>query len=395
MIKTTKSIFFIGIKGAAMSNLAVIFKKMGKTVSGCDTDEEFITDTILHSYHIPNLVGFSENILPKHVDLVVYSAAHNGKDNPIAIEADEYGVNPPLDKTPKLLLLNPTHIICTNIDFDHPDVYKDITETKETFKTFFDHKRLYLCIDDPQIKSVMGSLDKKQHLTYGFSKEADLQIQNPVVNETQSSFNLIYKGAPLGLFTISLFGEKNISNAAGVILSLLDLGLNSEEIKKAIKNFSSVKRRNELIYHQNDIYLFDDYGHHPAEIAATISAARARFKNRRIILLFQPHTFSRTLSLKADFAVSLATSDYCLVAPIFPSAREKKEKFKVTSYDIEKEANKKGVFHVKACDSKEYILNKLDKYLKKKDIVFTVGAGDIYKLHGDIIKIMNRHAQNT
>ena len=311
------------------------------------------------------------------------------------IEADEYGVNPPLDKTPKLLLLNPTHIICTNIDFDHPDVYKDITETKETFKTFFDHKRLYLCIDDPQIKSVMGSLDKKQHLTYGFSKEADLQIQNPVVNETQSSFNLIYKGAPLGLFTISLFGEKNISNAAGVILSLLDLGLNSEEIKKAIKNFSSVKRRNELIYHQNDIYLFDDYGHHPAEIAATISAARARFKNRRIILLFQPHTFSRTLSLKADFAVSLATSDYCLVAPIFPSAREKKEKFKVTSYDIEKEANKKGVFHVKACDSKEYILNKLDKYLKKKDIVFTVGAGDIYKLHGDIIKIMNRHAQNT
>lgn len=463
MFDKAKNIFIVGIKGAAMSNLAVILKAMGKQVIGCDVAEEFITDVILKKYHILYSVGFDPIFLSKDTDLVIYSAAHTGQENQIVIEAkkrgimtvsqaevlgellthfktsiavsgchgktttssllayalgklgvkpsymigvptfndqsggvydgqdyfvieaDEYGVNPPIDKTPKFLFLHPTHIICTNIDFDHPDVYLNIEETKETFIKFFSNKKLFLCIDDIHIKSIVCALDRTQYQTYGFSQEADLHIQNPVITETQSSFDLVYKGKNLGTFFASLFGEKNILNASGVILSLLDLGFNIQRIKDAIKDLSSVKRRFELVYKKNDTYLFDDYGHHPAEITATIAGAKARFKDRRIIVIFQPHTYSRTLSLKKDFASSLSKSNLCLIAPIFPSARENIKEFHISSFDIEKEA---GNERVKAFSSLTELLVQLKEAVRPRDVIFTIGAGDIYKLKDEIIKII-------
>lgn len=463
MLNKSKNIFIVGIKGAAMSNLAVILKEMGKQVSGCDVAEEFITDVILKKYGIPYSVGFDPVFLSKETDLVIYSAAHTGQENQIVIEAkkkgiktvsqakilgellthfktsiavsgchgktttssllaytlgklgvkpsyiigvptfndqpggmydgqdyfvieaDEYGVNPPVDKTPKLLHLRPTHIICTNIDFDHPDVYQDIEETKKTFLQFFGNKKLFLCVDDFHIKSIMSKLNRAQYHTFGFSSEADLQIQNPVVSETQSSFDLVYKRKNLGMFATSLFGEKNISNAAGVILILLDLGFDVQKIKNAIKDFASVKRRFEFVYKKKETYLFDDYGHHPAEIAATIAAARARFKDRRIVVIFQPHTYSRTLSLKREFAASLSKSDLCLIAPIFPSARENAKEFHVLSSDIEIEA---GNERVKAFSTLTELLVQLKETVRPLDIIFTIGAGDIYKLKDEIIKMI-------
>lgn len=463
MLTRFKNIFIIGIKGAAMSNLAVILKEMGKHVDGCDVAEEFITDSLLKKYHISYSVGFDPIFLSNETDLVIYSAAHTGQENQIVIEAkkrgimtvpqakilgellslfktriavsgchgktttssllayaliklgvkpsymigvptfngqpggmydgrdyfvieaDEYGVNPPADKTPKLLFLHPTHIICTNIDFDHPDVYQDIEETKKTFLQFFGSEKLFLCIDDVHIKSIMGKLDKAQYQTFGFSSGADLQIQNPIFSETQSSFDLVYKGKNLGMFTTSLFGEKNISNAAGVVLTLFDLGFEVQKIKEAIKDFATVKRRFEFVYKKNDTYLFDDYGHHPAEIAATIEAARARFKDRRIVTIFQPHTYSRTLSLKKEFAEILSKSDLCLIAPIFPSAREDVKEFQVSSFDIAKES---GNVRVKAFSSLEELLVQLKESVMPRDIIFTIGAGDIYKLKDEIIKII-------
>jgi len=464
MLEKAKNIFIIGIKGAAMSNLALILKEMGKNVIGTDVEEEFITDELLKQYKIQVLIGFDETVLPSIADLIIYSAGHNGASNPLAqegkkrgipvlsqaeilgellnyfktsiavagchgktttsallanslknlgknpsyligvpffnglpggqldkkdyfvIEADEYGVAPPVDKTPKLLYLHPTHIICTNIDFDHPDVYRDINQIKETFLTFFKDKKLFLCADDPQIQSVLPRLQKAQYETFGFSSKADLQIINPEVEENHSAFSLVYKGTDLGIFSISLFGEKNISNTAGVVLALLNLGFESEDIKKSIRDFSNIKRRFEFVFKDNDTYLFDDYGHHPHEIEATIESVRARFKNRRIVVLFQPHTYSRTQALLKEFAFSLSKADVGLIAPIFPSARENSEAFTVSSFDIEKQALSDNI---KAFTDKKSMLLYLKKIIRKKDIIFTVGAGDIYKLKNDIIKIIS------
>lgn len=469
MLEQSKNIFFLGIKGVAMANLAVILKKMGKQVSGCDLEEEFITDKLLKKNNIERIVGFDE--FPKDVDLIVYSAAHGGTSNPLivravkngvkiisqakllgelmnqfenkiavcgchgktttssllvyalnklkqkpsylvgvpffsgfqggdfqdkkyfVVEADEYGVNPPSDKTPKFHLLNPNHIIATNIDFDHPDVYKDIKETKEAFKRFFNNHyldtivpRLLFCADDKNLMEVVESLPNKKYKTYGESEKADYQIKNIKINEDESTFEI----KNIGKFQISLFGKHNVLNASAVIVQLLELGFKANEINESLKGFTGAERRFEKIYFNNNTYLFDDYAHHPTEIEATIKAAKSRFPKRRIIVIFQPHTYSRTQNLLEEFRKSLSLADIGLILPIFASARENSDQFKVTSYDIV--AGSKKLEYVKSNDQ---LINLLDINLKEGDVVFTMGAGDVYKLKHELIKIINNKSQFT
>ncbi|MBI2049340.1 UDP-N-acetylmuramate--L-alanine ligase [Candidatus Roizmanbacteria bacterium] len=449
MLDQIKSVFFLGIKGVAMANLALILKKMGKNVTGSDTDESQITDK-----------------LPKNVDLVVYSAAHGGINNPqvveakkrgvsvvhqaefqgvlmnqfktkiavcgshgktttaailsycllklgaklgymvgtstfndyfggdylgddyFVIEADEYGVNPPSDKTPKFLFLNPDIILSTNIDFDHPDVYANEQESAEAYIKFIKKaKTAYVCKDDPETKKALtaGSLSAK---TYGQEETSDLVVREIVTNEEGSSFKVSYQRKELGEFKLAVYGEKNVLNAAGITLVLLDLGFDSEKIKEVISGFKGSKRRFELKFEKDGTYLLDDYAHHPKEIEATIQAARSRFAAKRIIIVFQSHTYSRTYTLLDGFAESLSRADLSYVMPIFPSARENPEDFKVSEKDVEKKAKEMGKSNVMAVSTKEEVIQKLKDTLKKGDVVFTMGAGDVYKLADDIINLI-------
>ena len=471
MLEQSKYIFFLGIKGVAMANLAVILKKMGKMVTGCDIEEEFITDKLLRNNKISWTAGFDSDKLPKKTDLIIYSAAHGGTNNPLIIEAkkrkinlisqarllgelmdqfteriavcgchgktttssllvyalnklkqkpsylvgvpfftgyqggdfldkkyfiveaDEYGVNPPTDKTPKFHLLNPNYIIATNIDFDHPDVYKNIEETKKAFVKFFDNKKLIANIDDPSLLRCTclpaGKVDTskpKETVTYGFSEKADYQIINYKMNENETTFEI----KNIGEFKISLFGKHNVSNATAVIVQLLKLGFKANEIKKALIGFTGAKRRFEMVYKKNTNYLLDDYAHHPSEIKATIESAKARFKGRRIIVIFQPHTYSRTNFLLKEFRESLSLSDIGFILPIFASARENKNQFKVDSNDIVQ--GKKNLFYV---ESNNQLINQLDKIIAVGDVIFTMGAGDVYKLKDKLIKMINDKLQMT
>ena len=498
MLNQAKTIFIVGIKGVAMSNLAVILKKMGKDVTGSDVSEEFITAGLLKINKISWQTGFNPKSLPKNTDLVIYSAAHQGINNPqiaeakkkgmkiisqaellgqltkqfkttiavcgchgktttssllsyaliklgvrpsymvgsssfnqylggdfnakdyFVVEADEYGVNPPHDLTPKFHLLNPNYILCTNIDFDHPDVYKNINSVKESFLKFFKkntildsgkfkivNKNLILCADDKNLLDIAKKLPRKSYLTYGYSKDADLQITNSLIENNYSSFELqchpeFISGSDskkkmlnhvqhdrlsLGRFAISLFGEKNISNTAGVALTLLNLGFDPEKIKLAIKGFNGAKRRFEKVYYGNNIYLFDDYAHHPNEIKASISAARSHFPQKRIVIVFQPHTYSRTQTLLKDFSTSLSLADKAFILPIFASARENPKQFNISSKDIEKVQPGNNIM---ATSSKKELFQLLTSHLKPHDIVFTMGAGDVYKLKDDIIDIVRK-----
>jgi len=458
MLRRAKNVFFIGIKGAAMANLAYILKKMGKNVEGADVAEEFITDEILKKNNINVKIGFNEQDLPETTDLIIYSAAHLGINNPLVkigqkrgikiihqaqvlgelmsqyktkiavcgchgktttssllafalsnlkanpgyvvgvpkfnqypgascgkkdyfvIEADEYGVNPPLDKTPKFNFLNPDYIICTNIDFDHPDVYANFGETKSVFLNFFDNKKLILSADDPATIELINRLNKNQYATYGFSSNATLQIKNLKTEADKTGFEMILKGKSLGFFEISLFGEKNVSNAAAVIYLLIKLGFNLEKIRSAIRDFTGAERRFEKIAEINNTFLFDDYAHHPVEITTTINAAREKFKDRRIIIIFQPHTYSRTQALLSEFTKSLSTADYSFILPIFASAREDETKFTVTSANIVSGKN-----NLLAVKNSSELISKLKETIKDGDVIFTMGAGDVYKLKDKII----------
>lgn len=478
MLKQIKNVFIVGIKGVAMANLAVILKKMGKKVSGSDTDEEFITDQLLNENNIPIVTSFSSGHLPAEIDTVIYSASHRGTENPqvkealrrqtdssydgvqvvsqaeiieeimkefktriavcgthgktttasllaytlsrldqhpsylvgtpsfndmpggdfsestyFVLEADEYAINPPMDKTPKLDFYRPNYILATNVDFDHPDVYMSIDDVKDTFLNFFLERKIFACKDNENLMDVITNLPPENVKTFGFHEEADLQIKNIKATEEETKFDLIssdvdgdVSGKQIDMtFEISIFGEKNISNATGVIQLLLTLGFEANEIKKAMKGFAGAKRRFEKRVILNNTYLFDDYAHHPTEIIATIQAARQRFPNRRVIVLFQPHTFSRTQALLSEFSQALLLSDYSFVAPIFPSARENLKNYSISSFDITKNAKS-----MKAFATKKELIQELKTFLQKEDVIFTMGAGDIYMLENDIIEIIKK-----
>lgn len=465
MLEKAKNMFFLGIKGVAMANLAVFFKKSGKNVTGVDSDEEFITDRILKDNDIDYLTGISNSKLPKNIDLFIYSAAHGGVSNHLAIEAkkrgitlmsqadllgemissfenkiavtgchgktttssllayslnklgakpsylvgvpfftdypgvdlqdkkyfvieaDEYGVNPPLDKTPKFFKLDPDYIIATNIDFDHPDVYKDIEETKKAFLKFFSDKKLILRSDNAPLMEVASKLKRSNYTTCGYDESSDYIISNPKIGLDSSTFDLLDGETKknIGTFHISLFGRMNIANAAVAVVMLMKLGFKAKDIATAIRNFTGSERRFETIYRDKNFYLLDDYAHHPSEIATTIKAAKERFKDKRILVIFQPHTFTRTASLLGDFSKSLSLAEKSFILPIFASARENREKFNITSQDIVERAKTKNLF---AFTDSESLLNELKKIVEPGDIVFTMGAGDVYKLKDKIIEIM-------
>lgn len=476
----SKNIFFIGIKGVAQANLALILKKMGFNVCGSDVEEEFITDKVLAKNGISIINSFSGEAIPKHTDILIYSAAHGGSQNPqfkyaksnnikilhqselikeissdfkntVAVsgchgkttttsiisyalrnlhaksahmvgvselgeyaggeyhgkdyfiyEADEYAINPPENKTPKLEYNNANYAVITNIDFDHPDVYSSVNDVKDTFEKFIkkvitnhkeeNEKAVILCGDDKNIIDIASKIHKKNYLLYGFSHHNDIKIEKFETKKDKSIFWITsdYFNIKEYKFEIKIFGEKNISNASGAVAMLLLLGYSPEEIKTAIKNFTGAKRRFEFIFYENGVFLFDDYAHHPEEILSVISAARERFKNKRIIVIFQPHTFSRTKQFKNGFIQSLSKADIAYLMPVFPSAREVKSENQTTSEVLANDAVKQGVKNIKYCNSEKNLIENLSKNLKKEDVVLTVGAGNIYKLSTKILEIAKK-----
>ena len=266
-------------------------------------------------------------------------------------------------------------------------------------KFFKSGQLLFLCADDENLMDVAENLSRRKYITFGYSKQSDIRIEDSEINKKGSFFNLEMesKGSkitnPSGWkqrFRISLFGEKNVTNAAGVIAFLLNQGFPSNEIGRAIVDFTGAKRRFEKIFQKNNIYLFDDYAHHPKEIETTINAAQARFPNQRLIIIFQPHTYSRTQALLNNFAKSLSLADLAYILPIFPSAREDQSKFTVRSVDIVKSISAN---HLIAVSDKQDLINGLNRNLRQGDVVFTMGAGNVYKLSKEIIKLIKLKSQ--
>lgn len=373
--------------------LEEIFSSFKTKIAVCGTHGKTTTASLL-SFLLIQLQQ-SPSYLVGSPQFGKYWGADYQKSDYFVLESDEYGVNPPLDTTSKFHFLNPDYIIATNIDFDHPDIYKDLESVKKAFLQFFKKqsvKKIIACYDDKNLRDVLKYIPKSQIATYGFSKDADLILKNvsilSVDGNPQQYFSVLYQGEDLGQYATSLFGEKNVLNVASALLFSLERGFDRKKVKISLIHFSGAKRRFELVCYIGDILLFDDYAHHPAEIRATVASFRARYPQRRIVLIFQPHTFSRTFILKSEFADSLTQADLAVITDIYASAREKQDQFPVTSPDIVTEAvshNKKNIIY----QSKKNLAYFLEKNIRQGDIICTMGAGDIYALHHDIIEIMN------
>ncbi len=249
--------------------------------------------------------------------------ARLGLGSYLVAEADESDAS--------FLHLQPVMAVVTNIDADHMETYGgDFEKLRQTFIEFLHHLPFYgqavLCIDDPVVENLVPQIAKPV-VTYGFHEQADVRAVNVEQNGLQSRFDVLLPGGrgPLSV-VLNMPGRHNIQNALAAITVALEVGVAEEHMLKALAGFQGIGRRfqlqGEVALGDGVITLVDDYGHHPRELAATLQAARAAWPDRRVVLAFQPHRYSRTHDLLDDFAEVLSAAGTLLVTEVYPAGEE-------------------------------------------------------------------------
>ncbi|MBI2034385.1 MAG: UDP-N-acetylmuramate--L-alanine ligase [Candidatus Levybacteria bacterium] len=309
---------------------------------------------------------------------------HYGKGSYFVAEADEYVTEPTYDKTAKFLWQHPKFIVITNIEYDHPDVYSSIDDVMVAFVKFVRQLPkdgiLVACGDDHQVRNLLKQYSGKT-ITYGFSSNNDYVIKRVNISGHQTFFWLTgLGGADLGEFVLRVSGEHNALNAAASIVVALECGLPIEVIRRTMHAFGGVKRRFEFLGTlPNGALLYDDYAHHPTEIKKTLSTFKKRFLNKKIVCIFQPHTYSRTKKLFEDFCRSFIDADTVVVVNIYSSLREKPDD-SVSSLRLAQaiSSRHRNVHFLETThDVVEYITK---KQFGEETVVVLMGAGDIYKV---------------
>lgn len=290
------------------------------------------------------------------------------------------------------LKLTPTISVVTNIDNDHLDYYGTEEKLRQAFVEFASrtpfYGTCYLCLEDPGVKKILPQLNRR-YKTYGFGDECNFQATGVKLDASGSHFDVHRSGQKLGTIRLPLSGKHNVLNALAAIAVGLHVDLPFDRIASALSRFEGVGRRIELKGEINGITVLDDYGHHPTEIKATLSAIRNRWPDRRLVVLFQPHRFSRTLLLAEEFGPSLKAAHKLFLLPIYPAGE--KPIRGVNTQLIAKAIPKKNWTLVK----NEDVLSHLEQELKKGDVLLTLGAGDVWKRGEEILKAWSRLAHRV
>lgn len=487
-----KKIYMIGIKGVGMTMLAQYLAANGKEVAGSDTAEKFMTDEVLKKAGIKVIEKFSENNIPKDIDLIIYSSAYNaenntevkramagkiktltyaqamgevfnrkygiavvgshgkttttawlgyvthkaglepsvmagarvgqldgcgitGKSDYLIIEADEY--------QNKLKYFQPKAVLLNNIDYDHPDFFPTMEDYQDVFIEFIKKipKKGFLIanFDDSLIRKIANVNCKGKVVSYAIDAEqsplpplrrggnkADYVAYDIKHNNGKQYFKVrmgelledsaeksplppLAKGgaAELGDFCIQLSGRHNISNALAVIAVCVELGVELVDIRKYLEEFTGTARRMQKMGEFNGAIIIDDYAHHPTEIKAVLEGARQIYPKNKLIVVFHPHTFSRTKALLDDFACSFSAADEVIVLDIYGSAREihggvsSKELVKKI-VEAQNFASKKNIQYIPTLDECEKYLR---KNIERGDVVLLMGAGDVFRIGENLL----------
>ncbi|MBP9700455.1 UDP-N-acetylmuramate--L-alanine ligase [Candidatus Woesebacteria bacterium] len=462
-------IHLTGIKGVAMTALAQCLVDLGKTVSGSDVPENFVTSKQLEKLAIDISSGFEPTNVPTTTQLLIYTGAHQGSTNPQVLEAkqrnipvlshaqalgllmdqkksisvcgtggksttsamiawilsiakthpsyavgvgnvtnldrtgtyetsgewfvaeaDEYAVDPTSDHRPRFIFQHPSIIACTSLNFDHPDIYPTFEDMQRTFQAFFlSAKSVFLNADAPALaaigKTVQESATNDSTITsVGFAESAIVRLANFSSGPGTTSFELVEKTTsestpqPITI-TLQIPGKHNATNAALAYLVCQQLGIASETILLALSQFSGTMRRFEYKGTYTGMRFFDDYAHTPEEITATIQALRAWEPEKRIVVAFQPHTYSRTKALFAGFVDALSLADQLIVLDIFASAREAVDPSVSSQLLVEQILAKRPELDVHLETTPESLSSYIATFSHTPNTVFiALGAGDIY-----------------
>jgi len=301
---------------------------------------------------------------------VIGSNAKLGKGEYLVAEADE--------SDGSFMHLSPVITIVTNIDDDHLDFHHNMENLKNLFISFINKVPFYgvavLCVDDGNIRSILGSLEKK-YITYGIKHKADIRVENLKEKKYGSEFEVLYRGKKLGKFTLNIPGIHNVLNSLAVIGAAIETGIRPADVKRGLAKFNGVMRRFEKLGEKNGITVIDDYGHHPTEIMATLKAARS-LKPRRLIAVFQPHRYSRTKILFEKFGRAFKEASLVVLTDIYAASEKPIPNVTAELVANSIRNNGKKVIYKK---NKEDIPGYLQEICKKGDLVLILGAGDIRK----------------
>ena len=303
-----------------------------------------------------------------------------GKGDFLVAEADES------DKS--FLILPATVAIVTNIDNDHLNTYGTIQNIKDAFVDFINRLPFYgrgiLCLDDENVKSILPRL-KKPFITYGFSPQADIQARNPQFVNFGSHYEVWQGEKKLGEATCNVPGKHNVLNSLAAIATGLEIGLTFAQASEGLANFKGVRRRFELKGEKAGIKVFDDYGHHPTEIRATLNAARKAWSGR-IVTYFQPHRYSRTQDCYQDFVKAFDDADVVYVANIYAAGEEPIPG--ITAEKLAEDIRLHGHKSVEFIGDVKTAAEKIAPKLQKGDLFLTLGAGNVYSTGENLLKVL-------
>ncbi|HNZ32772.1 MAG TPA: UDP-N-acetylmuramate--L-alanine ligase [Candidatus Cloacimonas sp.] len=300
-----------------------------------------------------------------------------GSGKYIVVEADEYDHS--------FLALTPCIAGITNVDVDHLDCYQDLDHIKSSFIEYANKVPFFgsviACLDDPGVQSILPFINKRI-VTYGFSRQADVQARDIEMQGFKSSYDLSYKEYKLGRINLNVTGKYNIQNSLLAASIGLELDIPFTAIQLGLQEFNGVYRRFDMKGEAAGITVYDDYAHHPTEIKATLEGFKDSVK-RRIVVLFQPHLYSRTRDFYEEFGKSFFSCDCLILAPIYP-AREQPIP-DITSKLIADAAIQSGHHQVHLVESNSEIVSRTLPLLKEGDILITMGAGNIWKYGEEIL----------
>ncbi len=307
----------------------------------------------------------------------IKSNAKLGKGKFLICEADESDAS--------LLKLSPEFAIVTNIDDDHLDYYENFENLKNTFKEFINKVPFYgfiiLCKDNKHLSSMFPNIYKRI-VTYGIKTNADYTAKNIKQTSEGIEFTLIKNSKELGNINFKLYGKHNVLNALAASALSFELGISFKNIKKGLHNFKGVERRLEFKGEINKIKIFDDYGHHPTEIKATLASIHKG--KGRLLVIFQPHRYTRTKLLHKEFKDAFLKADYLFITEIYPAGEKPIKGVSARLiYNSVKKSKLKNVIYI---PSKEDAANEVIKIAERNDIILTLGAGDIKNIAPFIIE---------
>ncbi|MCQ9278080.1 UDP-N-acetylmuramate--L-alanine ligase [Staphylococcus borealis] len=418
---------FVGIKGAGMSSLAQIMHDLGHEVQGSDIEKYVFTEVALKNKGIKILPFNSDNIkegmvviqgnafpdtheeIVKAHDLkldviryhdflghvidqytsVAVTGAHGktsttgllshvmngdkktsfliGDGTGMGLPASDYFAFEACEYRRHFLSYHPDYAIMTNIDFDHPDYFKDIEDVASAFQSMAHNvkKAIIAWGDDEHLRQLEANVPIYY---YGLNKNDDIYADNIQITDKGTQFDVYVNGEYYDQFLSPQYGDHNIQNALAVIaISYLEK-MDVKNIKEALETFGGVKRRFNETNVANQV-LVDDYAHHPREISATIETARKKYPNKDIVAVFQPHTFSRTQAFLEEFAASLSKADHVYLCEIFGSIRENTGE--LTIQDLINRIDGSALIDENNID----VLEQFDNA-----VILFMGAGDIQKL---------------